>query len=271
VFGGDKTKVEQAKKAADDHWQRATKAMAAVSSTLDKAQPVKPKTLARDVARVTGQARTGVDKARGELKAAAAAIEPLRASKMKTAYTSAVSEADAALADLDRMLAYIEHIGRLYEFSLKGSAQVHDATLNLDRAISAANQNNYAACGRFATRASNSLTAGAALFSSGDKTDRSAGFAKAVAYATKLKEEAALLVELADAGSKKQLPRYNALAARQRVVQQAVASMVQPEVIATTNWAALGLKRYQDSIQLHLDRGQALFDSAQKAFVAGSY
>jgi hypothetical protein len=190
---------------------------------------------------------------------------------MKTAYTGAVDEAGAALADLDKMLTYIEHIGRLYEFSLKGSAQVHDATLNLDRAISAANQNDYAASKRFASRASDSLAAGAALFAAGDKTDRSAGFAKAVAYAAKLKEEAVLLVQLADAGAKKQTALYNTLAARQRVVQQAVAAMVQPEVIATTDWAALGLKRYQDSIQQHLDKGQALFDSAQKAFVAGSY
>lgn len=263
-----RAKTEEAFKNADVHWNLAAAELTKVNDTLSKAA-ADPKNIAASFAKLSAQGKEGIDKARTQLKQSAAALGDVEKSESKTTYLAAVTEAEAALTQFDAMLAYVKQLGKLYGLAASGVSKVKTGNANLSSAIRAANKSNYSETKKYASRASDAFAAAANEFSAANVVDKSAGFKKALAYTSKLKEEADVLAQVADAGSRNQISKYNSLAKEQADIQAAVNKMPQPEIIANENWANTALEKFARNIKDHVTKAEALHKKALELLKEG--
>ena len=271
LLGGRAT-AQDALKKADAHWMKAVAELDRMNVVLAKAGTIDPKSPSKAIAGIVTPAKKGIASARAELKLAGAALSPLGKSVMKTSYVGAIGEADKSLVEFEAMLAYLTKVGKLYEYAVQGAADLKRGAGFLDEAVTAANKGNFAAgdaSPRAVPRSRWPRPARRSL--AGDKLDKTAGFKKALAYVTKLDEEASVLKRLADAGTKKQAGLYNSLAAQQRTLQGQVAKLPLPDLVAQKDWAKARLDTYLKTIKTRIEAADKLQKAAHTAFDQGKF
>jgi hypothetical protein len=268
VFNG-RAKTEAAFKAADVHWALAATELTKVNDTVDKFSKVDAKNVAGSLTKLATEGEKGVVKAKDQLAQAKAALAEVEKSKSKTTYLAAVAEADAALVKMQALFAYVKHLGKLYGLAASGKAKVVIGNANLSSAVRAANKGNYKDTKRYASRASDAYSAAANDFAAGNVLDKSAGFKETLAYTAKVKAEADVLAQVADAGAKNQVASYNTLAKKQADLQAQVNKMPQGAILENPKWANAALDDLLGSIKKHITQAEALHAAALKLLKAG--
>jgi hypothetical protein len=267
VFNG-RAKTDAAFKAADVHWALAASELTKVNDTVDKFSKVDAKNVAGSLTKLATEGEKGVARAKTELAQSKAALAGVETSSSRTAYLG-VDEADAGLAQMQALFAYVQHLGKLYGLAASGKAKVVIGNANLSSAVRAANKGNYKDTKRYASRASDAYSAAANDFAAGNVLDKSAGFKQTLAYTAKVKEEADVLAQVADAGTKNQAASYNALAKKQADLQAQVNKMPQGAILENPKWANAALDTFLRSIKAHIAEAEKLHARALKLLKAG--
>ena len=263
LFGSQQARTQAAVQTADGHWQKATVALERAATALAGVQSAAGPSASARIAAAAVEASAGIGAAQVELKAAGEAIAALPGSKLKTSYEGAIAEAQAALGGLDVMLVSVQRANRLYGAAAAGAEHVHTGTTHLAAAIVATNGDRYPDVRREASAASKAFGDARAAFRAGQGIDATADFDKAMAYTDKLSAEATLLMQLADAGVAKQIPKYNALAAAQAATQRQLASLAQPSIIANRQAFVAKIDSQRAAVRLHLYKAQRLYEQVR--------
>jgi flagellar basal body-associated protein FliL len=248
---GDKAKVTQ----SETHYTAAETALASAESALESATAAgngDQMTVAITVA--TKSVRTSRD----EIASAKASAEQLKDSAGKTDYLASLAAATAALDGLENLVAYLDTASGMVSKSNEAGTITKQANSDLDEAVTLGNKGSYARMRSKAAAAAAGYAKATFLFEEADKLDPTAELAKAATYARKRKEQADVVVRMADSGKAGRLSAYNADIKKQAALGKAAMAAGLPAILTDPNWAKNRLAALGKTIMADAEKADTL-------------
>lgn len=254
-------KTKKAVTLAESHYSAAMSAVETASAAIKDA-PSDPGKAAPALETADTSLRTGRD----EIAAARAAIEPLEDSDGKKQYLASLAAANTALDALQDMIAYLNDASGMISKVQEAGTVASDANDELNTAISAGNRSDYSTMKAKARSASADYTKAAQLFKEAHKLDPSAGLDKAAAYAAKRKEQAVLVIRMADEGAAEKTSAYNGDIDRMKALGDQAERIGDPAIVSDPQWAQKRLSSLEQRISDSGAQADALHAVALKEF-----
>lgn len=249
---------EEAIKRAETHFQAGMKDVESASASIDKAAGGSPAAVTAAVTAATKDLRSGRD----EVAKATAAAEQMTESQGRTDYLSSLKEATTALDALQDLVEYMGTASGMASKATEGAKLMTSANKSLNQAIDSGNAGSYTAMKRQARSASTNYSKSAALFRQAVAFDASAGLDKAAAYADKRKQQADVVVRMADEGKAGRTSAYNADIKKQAALSKQADAAGTPAIVSDPNWVE---KRLADLTKKIQDAGKQADDLRAKA------
>jgi hypothetical protein len=219
---------------ADAHWNAATSAVETATAALDKAgnAATGSKTTAA-IQSIDRSLRT----ARDELAASRASIEQIDESVGRTDYLAAIAEGTRAIDGLEKVVAYLGTANQMLDKATEAGAASSRARKALDLAIQAGNASQYSLMKSRARSAANEFIKSGVVFREAAKLDSTAGLDKAAAYVDIRRQQADIIVGMADKGAAHKATAYNADIKRLKALDAKATKIGDPAIIEDPDWA----------------------------------
>ncbi|MDZ4169243.1 MAG: hypothetical protein U1E26_06260 [Coriobacteriia bacterium] len=258
VFG-DQANTRKAVESAEAHLDEATAELEA--STADLSAFLEDGNSDSE-AKVSQQMRA----TRDDLAAARAVIEPLEESEGRTAYLGSLDAATEAVDGVETILGTVSVIMRLSGEVERGGKSIGVGNEALDSAITAANRKDFTTMKAKARAAARAYAAGITIFTAADKLEPEAGLLEVVAYAKLRKQQAEIIVKMADEGRAGRLSSYNKLVEQQAALDSKAEKTGTPAIVSDPTWAEGRVAEQQKAIEEAANRADELRKQALKAF-----
>ena len=260
VFGnsGDKEQITQ----AETHYSAAETAVGVAETALDSAGTGDD---ANQTATAIADATKAVRTARDEIAAAKASAEQFDDSQGKSDYLASLAAATAALDGLEDLIAYLDLATGMASKAQEAGDLTIKANKDLNDAVEYGNKSSYTKMRSNAVAAGNAYAKAALLFDEADKLDPTAELAKAATYARKRKEQADIVVRMADEGKAGKISAYNSDIKKQAALGNAAEKAGTPAIISDPNWAATRLAALGVTITAEAEKADTLRAKALEA------
>jgi len=244
---------------AEVHFSRAETSVSTVESAISAAGETD------DVAKIAAavaQADNAIRVSRDEIAAARASIEQLDDSQGRSDYLAALDAATLTLDGLQDLVGYLDTATGMAGKAAAAGDLIVKANANMESAIALGNKNSYTAMRAKAVAAAGLYAKATFLLDEADKLDTTAGLKKAASYTDKRRQEADILVRMADSGKAGRVSAYNADIKRQVAMGKAAVAIGLPAIISDPNWADKRLESLTASITAAATRTDQLHTQA---------
>ena len=214
------------------------------------------------IAAAVAQADSAIRVSRDEIAAARASIEQLDDSQGKADYLAALDAATLTLDGLQDLVGYLDTATGMAGMAAAAGDFIVKANANMESAIALGNKDSYTAMRAKAVAAAGLYAKATFLLDEADKLDPTAGLKKAASYTDKRRQEADILVRMAESGKAGRVSAYNADIKRQVAMGKAAVAIGLPTIIADPNWADKRLASLTDSITVDAVRTDELHTKA---------
>lgn len=254
----EKASVER----AETHYTAARSAVGSASVAIEGAKSSSAATSKSAVAEAERLLRTGRD----EIAAARAVMEELDDSAGKTDYLASLDAAVAALDGLEDLVAYMGTATGMFQKTKDAGAASSKAGDDLNDAISAGNARDYTKMKTKARTAYDGFAKATVLFREAHKLDKSAGLDKLAFYADKRRQQAEVVLRMADEGKAGKTSAYNKDIDLMRSMGAAAEKIADPSIVDDPEWAEKRLADLVKRIEQAGEKADQLHVSALETF-----
>ena len=229
---------------AETHYAAATTALGAATTLLGDASS---NAASARIKETITKAETKLRAARDELSASKVSIERIKDSQGKTDYLDSILAATAAIDSLEDVVAYLGTVNEMLARVQQALDSSKKANTTLNLAIESANSNDYALMKSRGKSASQEFTKAVVVFQEAAKLDPTAGLTKTANYANLRRQQADIVVLMADYGVNHKASAYNKEIAHIKTIDKQIAKLGDPAIISDPNrakkrLAAIGAK-----------------------------
>jgi len=248
---GDKDKITQ----SETHYGAAEAAVIVANSAIETAtasETTDQMTLA------IGEATKSIRTARDEIASAKSSAEQLKDSQGRTNYLASLTAATAALDGLENVVGYLGTASGMVSKSTEAGEITKKANSSLDEAVVLGNKGSYTKMRSKAVAASDGYARATVLFEEADKLDPTAELAKMATYARKRKQQADIVIRMADEGKAGRLSAYNADIKKQSALAKAAMAVGTPAILSDPNWAQNRLAAIEKTVMADAEKADTL-------------
>lgn len=252
---GDKEKITQ----AETHYSAAENAVQKVEASIKTAAAAKSP---EEISAAVKESANNLQVSRDELAAAKASIEQLKDSPGKTSYLESLAAATSAVDGLQDLVGYLDTASGMSAKSTEAGNLTKQANDDMEAAIKLGNKSSYTAMRAKAVAAAALYAKATFLFEEADKLDPTAGLKKAATYAGKRRQQADVVVRMAESGKAGRLSAYNADIKKQAALSKAAEAAGIPAIVSDPNWAANRLAELSKTIEADAAKADELHKKA---------
>jgi hypothetical protein len=232
VFSGARADLKHIE-LAETHFQAAKNDVEKASASLDKVSGDNPASVSTGVAAATKNLRDGRD----EIAKATAAVEQMKESQGRTDYLNSLKAATVTLDALQDLVDYVDTASSMASKATEAGNLTSSANKALNDAVDSGNAGKYTAMRKQAVSAGTDYTKAALLFRQAVALDPSAGLDKAAVYCEKRKQQADIVVRMAEEGKAGRTSAYNADIKKQAALSEQAQAVGMPAIVSDPNWA----------------------------------
>jgi hypothetical protein len=203
-------------------------------------------------------ATKSVRTSRDEIASARTSAEQLKESQGKTDYLASLTAATAALDGVENLVGYLDTASGMVGKSNEAGDITRKANSDLDESVALGNKNSFTRMRAKAVAASAGYAKATFLFEEADKLDPTAELAKAASYTRKRKEQADVVIRMADAGKAKRYSAYNSDIKKQAALGKAAMAAGLPAILTDSKWAQNRLAALGKAIMADAEKADTL-------------
>jgi hypothetical protein len=231
IFSGARDNLQHIK-LAETHFQAAKNDVEKASASLDKASGGTPASVSPAVAEATKNLRDSRD----EIAKATAAVEQMKESQGRTDYLNSLKAATVTVDALQDLVDYVNTASGMASKATEAGKLTTAGNTALNNAVDSGNAGNYTIMRRRAALAVTDYTKAAVLFKQAAALDPSAGLDKATLYCEKRKQQADIVVRMAEEGKAGRTSAYNADIKKQAALSKQAEAVGMPAIVSDPNW-----------------------------------